>query len=69
MEWVVGLAFVGVLALLVYQQHFHSKLIKDLVERLMARDLREYEQVKNPPPPRVIKHVEPPVENLDRILG
>lgn len=69
MEWLVGLAMVFLVCLSVYQQRFYSKIIKDLVDRLMARDLREYEQVKNPPPPRIVVKNEPPVEDLNRILG
>ena len=71
MEWVtVAVVFGGLTGLLIYQQQSYSKLLKDLVDRLMARDLRDYEQSKNPPPPRVvIKKDAPPTEDLNRILG
>lgn len=69
MEWVAGGLGLVLAGLLVYQQHFYSKLLKELVERLMARDLRDYEQAKHPPPPRVVIKNEPPVEDLNRIMG
>jgi hypothetical protein len=69
MEWVLGgvcLLFVGAL---IHQQDSYVKLIRELTDKLMARDLRDYEQSKNPPPPRVIKVTEPPLEDFDRITG
>lgn len=65
--WVAILVLAG---LLVYQQYFYAELIKDLTSRLMSRDFRDYEQARNPAPPRVIiKPPEPPMENFDRIVG
>lgn len=61
--------FLAVTGLLIYQQHFYCKQIKELVEHLMARSLGEYERAKNPAPRRVAIPLEEPVENLDRIIG
>ena len=73
----MDLALVGVLiaimlvlmGLLVYQQAFYSKQIKDLVDRLMARSIGEFEKAKNPPPARVTIPKQEPLEDFDRILG
>jgi len=60
--------FLGILLFL--QQKEHAKNITALVERLMAKNLAEYEQAKKPPaPPRVVINNEPPMEDMDRILG
>lgn len=59
----------GVLGLLIYQQWFYTRLVKDLVSRLMARDLRDFETSKNPPAPRVVQLPQEPVEDFDRIIG
>lgn len=67
MGGVVGL---GIVALFLYQQHFYMRTIRELVERLTTRDLREYTQVKNPPPtkPKPPMVVEP-IDSFDRIMG
>lgn len=58
-----------VIGLLVYQQRFYSQQIKDLIDRLMARSIGEFERAKNPPPPRVNITKEEPLEDLGRIVG
>lgn len=64
---IIPVLLVGVL---IFQQVAFSRLIKDLTDRLMARDLRDYEQSKNPPPPRPqIKVPDVPRETFDRIVG
>lgn len=55
--------------LLAYQQWFYSKIIKELIDRLMARSIGEFERAKNPPTPRVIIPKEEPTEDFGRILG
>lgn len=57
------------IGLIVYQQWFHAKQTKDLVDRLMARDLNDYERAKKPTPPRIVIKKDEPVEDLGRILG
>lgn len=76
MEWVLissaALSFAacaGLFLMLVHQQKHYTGLVRDLTDRLMSRDLRDYNQVKNPPPPRVIVKNEPPMEDLNRVLG
>jgi hypothetical protein len=53
----------------VYQQWFYSRQIQNLVDRLMARSIQEFELAKNPPPPRVKIKREPDLEGFDRITG
>ncbi len=58
------------IGLLVYQSWFYGQQVKALVDRLMARDISQFEQAKNPPLPRpVVVRPEPPLEDFDRILG
>ena len=60
----------ALVGLLVYQSWFYGAQIKALVDRLMARDISQFEQAKNPPPPRQpVMRIEPPTEDFDRILG
>lgn len=59
----------ALMAAIGFQQWFYTKAIKDLIDRLMARDITQYQQAKNPPPPRVIMKTEPPVEDFGRIMG
>jgi len=64
-----GIGFLSLIGLLIYQQCFYNGQIRQLVDRLMARSLGEFERAKNPPPRRVVTETSEPEENLDRILG
>lgn len=65
---VLCIAILGLIGLLVHQQLFWSKQAKDLIDRLMARSIGEFERAKNPPPPRVVMPPDIPTENFDRIF-
>lgn len=66
----IVLSEAALIGLLVYQSWFFGTQVKALVDRLMSRDIVQFEQAKNPPPPRAqVMRVEPPVEDFDRILG
>lgn len=66
---VLCIALLAVTGLLIYQQIFFARQIKDLVDRLMARSIGEFERAKNPPPPRVVIPKQEEYENFDRITG
>lgn len=72
MIWVVIGCMAAVEAVLLYmlikQQAFHVEQTKALVDRLMSRDITEFERAKNPPPPRVVIKRDEPTEDAARIF-
>jgi hypothetical protein len=49
MDAVVSLGLVG---LIVFQQAFYLRQIQKLIDKLMSRDLTEYQRAVTPTPPR-----------------
>lgn len=50
--WCLCAVILVLVGVIVYQQHFFTRQIQTLVDKLMSRSFGEYQAVKNPPPPR-----------------